>query len=154
LVVSDNTANKETITAIQLDNKSINSSVKSIEENTKTALEGVNNSLLVIDSKIEQTAKDLKIEFNNQSVIDSVTTSTGFKFNADGLNISKSGSEMETQITEDGMTVSRGYKEMLTANNQGVKAVNLHANTYLIIGENSRLEDYKNTRTACFWIGG
>ena len=43
--------------------------------------------------------------------------------------------------------------EVLTANNQGVDAANLHANTYLIIGEYSRFEDYGNGRTGCFWVG-
>lgn len=82
-----------------------------------------------------------------------VTTATGFTFNEEGLTVSKTGSEMETQITEDGMTVSKNGSVVLTANNIGVDAVNLHATTYLIIGQNSRFEDY-NGRTGCFWIGG
>ena len=61
---------------------------------------------------------------------------------------------METQITEDGMVVYRNEDAVLTANNVGVDAVNLHATTYLIIGENSRFEDYGGSRTGCFWIGG
>ena len=52
------------------------------------------------------------------------------------------------------MTVHRGNEEVLTANNEGVKAEDLHATTYLIIGNNSRFEDFKNDRSACFWIGG
>lgn len=51
------------------------------------------------------------------------------------------------------MTVSKNGSVVLTANNIGVDAVNLHATTYLIIGQNSRFEDY-NGRTGCFWIGG
>ena len=39
------------------------------------------------------------------------------------------------------------------ADNLGVKAEDLHATTYLIIGNNSRLEDYNTNRTGCFWIG-
>ena len=81
-----------------------------------------------------------------------VNTATGFTFNSDGLKVAKSGSEISTQITEDGMSVSKDGEEVLTANNQGVKAIDLHATTYLIIGENSRLEDYGG-RTGCFWIG-
>ena len=60
---------------------------------------------------------------------------------------------MKTQITEDGMTVYKNDSAVLTANNVGVNAVNLHATTYLIIGTNSRFEDY-GSRTGCFWIGG
>lgn len=53
------------------------------------------------------------------------------------------------------MTVKRNEEEVLKANNNGVDAVNLHATTYLIIGNNSRFEDYDNgSRTGCFWIGG
>ena len=61
---------------------------------------------------------------------------------------------MKTQITEDGMTVYKSDEAVLTANNLGVDAVNLHATTYLIIGTKSRFEDYGSSRTGCFWIGG
>ena len=83
-----------------------------------------------------------------------VETETGFKFDANGLEVSKTGSEMSTRITEDGMKVYRDNTEVLTADHKGVNATNLHATTYLIIGNNSRFEDYEGTRTACFWIGG
>ena len=69
------------------------------------------------------------------------------------MTVEKSGKEMKTTITEDGMTVYRSGEGVLQANNEGVKAKNLHANTYLIIGNNSRFEDYKYDRTGCFWIG-
>ena len=61
---------------------------------------------------------------------------------------------MSTVVSENGMTISRANKEVLVANNEGVKAEDLHATTYLIIGNNSRLEDWQDNRTACFWIGG
>ena len=51
------------------------------------------------------------------------------------------------------MTVYRDSTPVLTANNSGVDAVNLHATTYLIVGNNSRFEDYGEDRTGCFWIG-
>lgn len=80
-----------------------------------------------------------------------VTTSTGFKFDDSGLTISKTNSEMSTTIDEDGMSIYKGSEEVLTADNTGVDAKNLHATTYLIIGTNSRFEDY-GSRTGCFWI--
>ena len=58
--------------------------------------------------------------------------------------------------TEDGMKVYRNNDIVLTANNQGVDAKNLHATTYLIIGGNSRMESVTENgdkRTAVFWIG-
>jgi hypothetical protein len=60
---------------------------------------------------------------------------------------------MQTTITEDGMTVYRDSEAVLIADHEGVKAEDLHATTYLIIGNNSRFEDLGD-RTACFWIGG
>jgi hypothetical protein len=63
---------------------------------------------------------------------------------------------MTNVIDNTGMYVKRGNENMLTANNKGVDAVNLHAKTYLIIGEGdgrSRFEDYSINRTGCFWIG-
>jgi len=68
--------------------------------------------------------------------------------------VTKSGREIKTQITEDGMTVYKNGNAVLTANSQGVDAVDLHASTYLIIAGKSRFEKYKGTRVGCFWIGG
>ena len=94
----------------------------------------------------------LQIQQELSNGVDKVITSTGFTFNDDGLTVSKTGSEMTTQITEDGMKVNRDNTEVLTADNTGVKAENLHATTYLIIGDNSRFEDFAG-RVGCFWIG-
>lgn len=118
----------------------------------------VDVELLAIQKSVEtkMTAEDLTIEVNRiiEAGAKRVETTTGFTFNEEGLTVSKSGSEMTTQITEDGMTVYRDGNEVLIADNEGVKAENLHATTYLIIGKNSRFEDYESSRTGCFWIGG
>lgn len=89
-----------------------------------------------------------------QEGVDEVVTSTGFTFNSDGLTVSKSNNPLSTQITENGMTVYNNDQEVLVANNAGVRAADLHAITYLIIGENSRLQSTPDGRTACYWIGG
>lgn len=100
------------------------------------------------------TSADVQLAISTELAkgTDKVTTSTGFTFNEDGLTISKSDSEMSTNIDEDGMSIFKGSQEVLTANNTGVDAQNLHATTYLIIGTNSRFEDYGSDRTGCFWI--
>lgn len=86
--------------------------------------------------------------------VNQVKTITGFTFNANGLQISKSDSEMSTVVNEDGMRVSNNGQVTLVANNQGVDALNLHATTYLLVGQNSRFEDCDDgARTGCFWIG-
>lgn len=85
--------------------------------------------------------------------VDHVTTSTGFTFNQDGLTVSKTGSEMSTQVTEDGMTISRSGTQVLLVNNQGVEAYNLHAKTYFILSGKARMESW-GEYVACFWTGG
>ncbi len=158
LVVSKTEENKELLTNLQLTTDNITASVEKVESNINTSLESLNNGMTELSSKVEQTitAEDLTIEVQNQlsNGVDKVTTSTGFTFNEEGLTVSKTGSEMETTITEDGMTVYRNEEAVLTANNIGVNATNLHATTYLIVGLNSRFEDFGDDRTGCFWIGG
>lgn len=89
--------------------------------------------------------------------VDQVTTRTGYTFNTDGLLIFRSGEEIKNLLDNTGMYITRSGTEILTANNEGVSAINLTARQYLIVGANSRLEDYSNgtdsNRTACFYIG-
>ena len=88
-------------------------------------------------------------------------TGKNFKMDTEGFSVEDDNSTLKTTISDDGMVVASAatgeFKNVLTANSEGVKAKDLHANTYLIIGEgdgSSRFEDYKDhTRTACFWIG-
>lgn len=93
----------------------------------------------------------------NHKEIDSVTTSTGYTFNAQGLKIYREGEEIKSLLNNTGMYVTRADEEVLTANNIGVSAINLSARQYLIVGETSRFEDYSDgtgaKRTACFYIG-
>ena len=51
------------------------------------------------------------------------------------------------------MTICRNSNEVLVADNLGVKAEDLHAITFLIVGDNSRFENFKGNRTGCFYIG-
>ena len=99
-------------------------------------------------------AVELQIKSAMENGTSKVVTETGFTFDANGMTVEKSGSEMKTQITEDGMTVYQNNDAVLTANNQGVDAKNLHATTYLIVGGRSRFENFGENRTGCFWIGG
>lgn len=79
-----------------------------------------------------------------------------FLLNEEGLTYNEEGGEIITAITGEGMTISHNGEETLVANKDGVTAIDLHARTYLIIGENSRFEDWAdregNPRTACFWL--
>lgn len=151
MVASETQANTENISQLKLDTDTISATVKE----TSTTLD---NEIAILTSKVNATmsAEDVQIAIQKEMVngTDKVTTNTGFTFNDKGLTVTKSGSEITTQITEDGMTVKNGDAEVLTANNEGVKAIDLQATTYLIVGTNSRFENYGDKRTGCFWIGG
>ena len=115
-----------------------------------------------VESEVESSTKLMrdteKLVFEvMDNGVDRVETKTGYTLDKDGLLIAKSNEEMSNLLDNTGMYVQRGGDDILVANNKGVNAVNLHAKTYLIIGEDdgrSRFEDYGSNRTGCYWIGG
>lgn len=159
IVASQAEENSNSIATIKVNVNSINATVQQQQQNLDDSIDSLNNDVAALNETVasarlesQQAILEFKQEIE-QDGIDKVTTSTGFTFNEEGMTVEKSGKEMKTTITEDGMTVYRSGEGVLQANNEGVKAKNLHANTYLIIGNNSRFEDYKYDRTGCFWIG-
>ncbi len=115
-------------------------------------------------SQIIQTAEGVEIriqQLENADDPDSITTSNGYTFSADGLIIHKDGEEITNRLDNTGMYVSRGEGDneanILIANNTGVEAINLTAKQYLIVGAHSRFENYATEtdpyRTGCFYIG-
>lgn len=157
LVASEVAANKESISTLQINTEGISASVSNMEQITNETLNGINEDISTLIQRVDATmsAEDITFKIQEELAtngVATVTTSTGYKFDKDGLTISKSNSEMETTITEDGMTVYRNNEAVLIANNEGVKAEDLHATTYLIVGSHSRFEDF-GSRTGCFWIG-
>ena len=111
---------------------------------------------------VKENADSFKIEIESKvSSIDELQQETieqlkkvSYEFGTEDFKVAKEGEEIETHISYKGVRVLHDNKEKLVANNEGVKAEDLHATTYLIVGRNSRLEDYQENRTACFWIGG
>jgi hypothetical protein len=158
LVASDMSGAREAISALQVNTEGIVASVKSVKETTEGAIGGLNDDVANLTTKVNAaiTSQDVQLQIETELAngVDKVVTSTGFTFNDEGLTVSKSDSEMQTTITEDGMRVYRNEEAVLVADNEGVKAEDLHATTYLIVGTNSRFEDYLENRTGCFWIGG
>lgn len=158
LVASDVNSNSEAISNLQLTTDGISAAVTQVEENTQAALDGISGNIETLTNTVAATmsAEDVTIAIQSaiDNGVDKVVTATGFRFDEEGLTVSKSDSEMNTTITENGMTVYKNDEAVLVANNAGVDAVNLRATTYLIIGNNSRFEDYGADRTGCFWIGG
>ena len=158
LLASETATNYENISSLQLNTESITASVQEMVKEASDSLGAINDDIATLNNKVEaaMTAENVKVVIQSEleSGVEKITTRTGFTFDDVGLTIDKTGTEMSTTITEDGMTVYRDNTAMLVANNVGVEATNLYAKTYLIIGNNSRIEDYGSNRTACFWIGG
>lgn len=117
-------------------------------------------SLKTQQSNLEQSSQKLEIRLSQieQDGTHQVTTHTGYRFDGEGLWISKSGEEMENKLDHTGMYVRRAGQTLLQANAKGVEAADVTVRNYLHVGEYARFEDYSNgtdgSRTACFWIGG
>lgn len=138
-------------------------------ENQTNSLEGALNSTnSELSGKLDSLEKEVSLKVTQDDVsisisealsdgVTQVDTKTGYTFNADGMTIDKTDASTSTTVNENGMVVNRktgSTKEaVLTANDQGVDAINLTAHQYLIIGSRSRFEDYGSDRTGCFWIG-
>lgn len=149
---------KEQSTTLQRDAEQI---VLNAKQELNSAVSGVSDSVAELLNEVE-----MKLDANSVSIIveqalangvDRVQTKSGYVFDSEGLNISKSGSEIQNLINNEGMYVKKSGNDVLVADKDGVAATDLHAKTFLIIGKDdgrSRFEDYGTNRTGCFWIGG
>ena len=146
LLASETDELNSKMSKLEMDTDSITATV----ESTKTDVEELSNR---VDATITEDAVNILVQQQIREGVQSVETATGFTFNGDGLTVSKSGTEMETAITEDGMTVYRNGDEMLVADGEGVSAKNLTASTYIILDNATRLS-VVNGRVCCYWIGG
>lgn len=157
LYSSDIAETKESIGELKLTSQEINASVSAMEQRV-TDVEGDTSEKIdeiynTVSTKLDKNGVEITVEQKLAEGVEKVVTaSKKYTFDDSGLKIKSSSSNISTTITEDGMTIERSGHEVLTANNEGVKAEDLHATTYLIIGNTSRLEDYNN-RTTCYWIG-
>jgi hypothetical protein len=138
------------------------------EQIVMEAKEELRSNVTDVDNRVADISKKVEMKLDAEAVsiivgkeiangVDRVETKSGYVFDSEGLNISKSGEAIKNQLTHKGMYVTKSGDEILTADKDGVKATDLHAKTYLIIGKEngrSRFEDYLTDRTACFWIGG
>lgn len=134
----------------------------------------VGKSLKIVQEDEDGNLTDVFTVINNNITaavdeIHAITTTTGFTFNEEGLTISKEGfGSTINKISEDGMRVlyvkpttestddSNTTDIMLEATSQGVKAANLEATTFLVVGKHARFENYKTSdddnRVGCFYI--
>lgn len=138
------------VTATETVKKELSESISDVSDN-------VSELSKKVEMKLDAEAVSIVVEQEMAKGVDRVETKTGYVFDSNGLNISKAGEEMSNLLDNTGMYVKKDGEEILTANNKGVDAVNLHAKTYLIVGSGdgrSRFEDYGINRTGCFWVGG
>jgi hypothetical protein len=153
------TANVESVESIAAANhEELQTALDNLDDKFVKQLEDLDAEIITIQKSVEttMTAEDITIAI--KTAVEgktSIETTTGFKFDETGLTISETVSDIHTQITNEGMKVKKGSgEELLIADKDGVKAMNLHATNQLIIDTNSRFQDYDGNRTACFWIGG
>lgn len=131
--------------------------VMQAEQRLTNTINDVDGKLTDIEQEVslKMSADDVSIAVREE-VSGGIELESGYRFDTDGLTISRKGNEMENLIDHTGMYVKKDAEAVLTANKDGVEAVDLHAKTYLIIGSGdgrSRFEDYGLERTGCFWIG-
>lgn len=157
LVASTSAANGEAIAALEINTKNINQYVEEMQKDVEGSFEGIEGTIDTLTKRVEQTMTAEAVTTTVKTILEqdgvSKVITTSSRFDEDGLTIAKDGSELTTTMSHDGMVIKRDEMEVLKVDNQGVNAANLHATTYLIIGTNSRFEDYQDTRTGCFWIG-
>lgn len=134
----------------------------SIRRDTMEIITEAQKTIGDLSQAVEQkvTAEDVSISIKEtlDNGVDKVEIKeTGYVFDSDGLKISKAGEQMANLLDNTGMYVKRSGTEILTANSDGVTAINLHAKKFLKIGDGEgrcRFEDYGLNRTGCFWTGG
>lgn len=157
LVASETTNNTNAIAGLKITTDSVITTVQRVEEKIDNLGETFEEELdEIITNKVETaiSSEQLKITVEKilQDGVDKVYTTTGYSFDADGLKISKSGSEMSSVLDEDGLKIFRDNTEVLRVDNTGVNGINMTVRQYLIVG-GSRFEAYGYDRTGCFWVG-
>lgn len=146
----------ETETALKRTSEEIEATAKATETVRNELGEEISSLEKKVNVKVDANALNIAIEQKWAEGVDQVKTATGYRFNDEGLSISKQGTEMRNLLDNTGMYVERSGEAILTANNKGVTATNLHAKTYLVIGAGggrTRIEDYGIDRTGVFWVG-
>lgn len=157
LVVSETEEMSSQVSNMKMTTDTIASTV----EDVSTRMDDTNESIETLTSKVNMaiTKDDVKIEVQKEleNGVSKVQTGKGFTFDDAGLTIEdinpNTNNKITTTVSNNGMVVYRDDEAVLTANDRGVKAKDLQAETYLLIGTNSRFEDYGLHRTGCFWMG-
>ena len=161
-IVEDTREEVDSVSSELKDKVSTTSLTRTTEEILATATKYTSDSISTLSSTVEskitaQNASITVIQEELENGVEKVKTKTGYVFDSEGLKINKTGEEMSNLLDNTGMYVKRSGIDILTANNKGVTALDLHAKTYLKVGSGDgrcRFEDYGADRIGCFWTGG
>lgn len=143
-IENQNTAGK--LASLSLNLEGITSMVQSQENSLESILQDI--------TQIKQDSDSVKVSVQaiEDNGVSKVETETGFTFDNEGLHINKSDSDIENLLDESGMYIRRNDETLLQANDDGVTAVDVTVQNYLVVGSHARFEDYADNRTACFWL--
>ena len=143
-----------------------NEITSTVSEMRQANEETYNNLKEYVDTTVSQTASGVRIDIvkmlaqgmDDDGNIIAYKTTTGFSFDGTGLHISATGNgNITNDLTPTGMTVQRSGEDVLVADVNGVQATDVTVRNYLILGLNSRFEDYATSadgkRTACYYTG-
>lgn len=143
---------KETATSISRNTEEI---VAAATENVRTEFEeSISEVSKKVEMKLDADSLDIIIEERISDSVNQVETTTGYRFDADGLSITKNGEEIHTMIDNTGLEVDRSGITLLKADSSGVTTSELHARTSLKIGNGigrTVIENYGLYRTGVFW---
>ncbi|OUN16991.1 hypothetical protein, partial [Pseudoflavonifractor sp. An85] len=94
---------------LEINTNAITATVQRVQSETQTSLDGVEQSLQELTEQVSLSLTsdqvNIAIEKKLSEGVETVKTATGFTFDEEGLTVSKTGSEMSTKVTEDGMEV-------------------------------------------------
>lgn len=143
-IENQNTAGK--LASLSLNLEGITSMVQSQENSLESILQDI--------TQIKQDSDSVKVSVQaiEDNGVSKVETETGFTFDNEGLHINKGDSDIENLLDESGMYIRRNDETLLQANDDGVTAVDVTVQNYLVVGSHARFEDYADNRTACFWL--
>lgn len=137
------------------------------EERVNSKIDGINKEYEILEKRVattELSSSDFKVQIENiqNNGVDKITTSMGYTFNDKGLNINRDNADTGTIVDEAGVQVidKTGYQETdilyagyIKEDNTKysdyvgqtiVSTTNLIVRNYLVVGDNSRFENYKN----------
>lgn len=163
---SQESTNQSIKSSIQETTKKLNDEYLTADK-VNEKIDKIDDDYTILESRVAQTELDSKsfkvsIETIQNTGVDKIKTSMGYTFNDNGLNIDRTGSDTSTVIDEAKIKVTdktggqpksllyagyvkEGDTEFSDYEGQTIVATsNLIVQNFLIIGSNSRFQDYYN----------